>query len=49
MQQTTQKKRPTTILSEPTFSVTARAYSISSLLVKLSVGLICRAPAFWTR
>lgn len=32
-----------------TFSVTARAHSMSSRLVKLSEGVICRAPAFWTR
>lgn len=32
-----------------TFSVTARAHSMSSRFEKLSVGLSCRAPAFWTR
>lgn len=32
-----------------TFSVTARAHSMSSRLVKLSEGVICKAPAFWTR
>lgn len=31
-----------------TFSVTVRAQSMSSRLVKLSEGVICRAPAFWT-
>lgn len=32
-----------------TFSVTTRAQSMSSRFVKLSEGVICRAPAFWTR
>ncbi len=36
------------VLRFNTFSVTARAHSISSLFVNESKGLICSAPPFWT-